>query len=230
MVPTDPETGPVNRSDLVKGYQIEKNRYVVVTNDELQSVKLETTKTIDIERFVDAETIDRLFWNEPFYLLPDGKEGVEAYTVIRDALQDTGRIALGRVVMHTRERLMALEPRDNGIVAYTLRSRDEVIEPAVAFEHIPAAGSDRQMVDIAERIIEQQEGLFEPQKFVDRYEAALKDLIRSKEKGEKPVTAAPPERGNVIDLMDALKRSLKTRGQAHEPAKHATRSKRRHSR
>lgn len=228
MVPTDPDTGPVNRSDLVKGYEIEKNRYVVVTNDELQSVRLETTKTIDIERFVDAETIDRLFWDEPFFLLPDGKEGVEAYTVIRDALADTGRIALGRVVMHTRERLLALEPRDNGIVVYTLRARDEVVSPADAFEHIPSTKTDRQMVDIAEKIISQQEGRFEPEKFVDRYEDALRGLIRSKEKGEKPVTAPAPERTNVIDLMDALRRSVKAKGE-HAPAARSSRSKRRRS-
>src|SRR5215469_5207400 len=128
MIPTDPDTGPVERKDLVKGYEVSKNKYVVVTNEELQSVKLETTKTIDIERFVDAGEIDRLYWNDPYFLLPDGKTGTEAYVVIRDALEHTGRIAIGRVVMHTRERMVALEPRDRGIVAYTLRSEDEVLD------------------------------------------------------------------------------------------------------
>jgi len=212
MIPTDPDTGPVERSDLVKGYEISKNHYVVLSNDELQSVRLETTKTIDIERFVDEKDIDRLYWNDPYYLLPNDKSGVEAYTVIREALAETGRIALGRVVMHTRERLVALEPRDKGLIVYTLRMGDEVIQPKDAFDDIPTTKPSRQMVEIARKIIEQQEGAFEPGKFEDRYENALRDLIRRKEKGEKLVTAEPVEEDNVIDLMEALKKSLKTKG------------------
>ena len=212
MIPTDPDTGPVERADLVKGYEISKNHYVIVSNEELQSVRLETTRTIDIERFVDEKDIDRLYWNDPYYLLPNDKSGVEAYTVIREALSQTGRIALGRVVMHTRERLVALEPRDKGIIVYTLRMGDEVILPKAAFDDIPAARPSHQMIDIARKIIEQQEGAFEPGKFEDRYENALRDLIRRKEKGEKLVTAEPVEEDNVIDLMEALKKSLKTKG------------------
>ncbi|HXC55443.1 MAG TPA: Ku protein [Rhizomicrobium sp.] len=214
MVPTDPDTGPVERADLVKGYEIEKDKYVIVTNDEIASVRLETTKTIDIERFVDAGDIDRLYWNDPYFLVPDGKTGTEAYTVIRDALGEAGRIAIGRVVMHTRERVVALEPRDKGIVAYTLRSADEVIDPKLAFDDIPATRSDKRMVEIAQKIIEQQEGAFDPSLFEDRYEKALKDLIRRKQKGEKPVKAAPVDDTNVIDLMEALKKSLKHKGRA----------------
>lgn len=212
MIPTDPDTGPVNRSDLVKGYEIEKNRYVIVTPEELDAVKLETTHAIDIDHFVVADDIDRLFWNDPYYLLPNGKEGIEAYVVIREALAQTSHIALGRVVMHTRERLVALEPRGKGILAYTLRMRNEVVEPQDAFDSVPDVKADHRMIEIAEKIIEQQEGAFEPEKFQDRYEAALRDLIKRKQKGERPVTAAPPEESNVIDLMDALKRSLKSKG------------------
>ena len=230
MVATDPDTGPIERSDLVKGYEIEKNRYVVVTNKELGEVRLETTKTIDIERFVAADSIDRLFWNDPYFLVPNGKEGVEAYTVIREALVDTGRIALGRVVMHTRERLVALEPRDKGIIAYTLRMRDEVVDPKTAFDDIPAKRPEKQMIDIAEKIIAQQAGPFEPEEFKDRYEKALRDLIRRKERGEKPVSAPPPESSNVIDLMDALKKSLKSKGHPARAALHASRPKRRRAR
>lgn len=209
MIPTDPDEGPVERGDLVKGYEIEKNRYVILTPDELDSVKLETTHTLDIERFVDAAAIDRLFWNDPFFLLPGDKSGVDAYTVIRDAMADAGRIALGRLVMHTRERLMAVEPRGKGLIAYSLRMRDEVIDPKTVFNEIPNEKPDRRMIDIAEKIIEQQEGAFEPEEFKDRYEKALRDLIARKERGEKPVTIAPPKDTNVIDLMEALKRSLK---------------------
>jgi len=216
MIPTDPDTGPVERKDLVKGYEIEKNHYVIVTPKELDAVKLESTYTIDIERFVDVDEIDRLYWNVPYYLVPNEKSGVDAYTVIREALEQTGRIALGRVVMHTRERLMALEPRDKGIVAYSLRMGDEVVDPRKAFADVPAARPDKSMVEIATKIIEQQEGPFEPSRFEDRYEAALRELIRRKEKGEKLVTAEPVEDTNVIDLMDALKKSLKHKGRAAE--------------
>jgi DNA end-binding protein Ku len=212
MIPTDPDTGPVERADLVKGYEITKNHYVVVTADELDAVKLETTHTIEIERFVDEKDIDRLYWNDPYYLVPNEKTGIEAYTVIREALSEAGRIALGRVVMHSRERLVALEPRDKGILAYTLRMADEVVLPKDAFADIPSAKPDKRMIEIARKIIEQQEGPFEPDKFEDRYENALRDLIRRKEKGEKLITAQPVENDNVIDLMEALRKSLKHKG------------------
>jgi DNA end-binding protein Ku len=216
MIPTDPDTGPVERADLVKGYEISKNNYVIVTPKELDAVKLETTHTIDIERFVDEADIDRLFWNDPYYLVPNDKSGTDAFIVIREALSETGRIALGRVVMHTRERLVALEPRDKGIVAYTLRMRDEVADPKRAFADIPAIKPDKRMIDIARKIIEQQEGPFEPDQFEDRYENALRELIKRKEKGEKIVTAAPVADDNVIDLMQALKKSLAHKGRAAE--------------
>jgi DNA end-binding protein Ku len=227
MIPTDPDTGPVERKDLVKGYEIEKNKYVIVTNEELQSVRLETTKSIDIERFVDAADIDRLYWNDPYYLVPDGKSGTEAYVVIRDALEQAGRIAIGRVVMHTRERMVALEPRDKGIVAYTLRNADEVIDAKKVFADIPATRSDKKMVEIAGRIIEQQEGEFDPTMFEDRYEKALRKLIHDKQKGHKPVKAEPVADTNVIDLMEALKKSLKHKGGA-APANSNTK-KRKHA-
>ena len=130
------------------------------------------------------------------------------------ALRETGRIALGRVVMHTRERLVALEPRDKGIICYTLHMADEVVDPAKAFADIPAARADKKMIEIARKIIEQQEGAFEPSGFKDRYEEALRDLLRRKQKGEKPVVAEPVENDNVIDLMEALKKSLKHKGKA----------------
>jgi DNA end-binding protein Ku len=219
MVPTDPDTGPVERSDLVKGYELEKNKYVVLDKDELDAVKLETTHTLEIERFVDESEIDRLFWNTPYYMVPNDDSGVDAFVVIRQALEETGRIALGRVVMHTRERLVALEPRDKGIIATTLRMRNEVVDPAKAFADIPAAHPKKQMIEIAQKIIEQQQGAFEPNKFKDRYETALRELIRRKQKGEKLVTAEPVEESNVIDLMDALKKSLNKKSKpAHKPA------------
>src|ERR1043165_8807924 len=137
MIPTDPEKGPVDRSEIVKGYEIEKGRYVVVTDEEIKNVRLETTRTIDIERFVDEADIDRLYWNDPYYLAPDGDMAVEAFAVIREAMSKAGKVALGRLVMHQRERLMALEPRDKGILAYSIRTNREVKNAAEMFDKIP---------------------------------------------------------------------------------------------
>jgi DNA end-binding protein Ku len=225
MVPTDPETGPVDRADLVRGYEVEKNRYVIIEDEELDAVKLETTHMLDIERFVDADSIDRLFFDVPYILLPTDDIAVNAYAVIREAMKDTHRVALGRVVMHTRERLMAIEPREKGLLVYSLRMRDEVVNLQKALESIPDMKPDRQMVEIAEKIIAQLEGPFAPDEFRDRYEESLRDLIRRKEKGEKPTVTAPPaEPSNVIDLMAALKKSLGAKGAPPKrtPPKHAT--------
>jgi DNA end-binding protein Ku len=220
MIPTDPETGPVERDDIVKGYEVDKDRYVVMTDEEIAEVRLESTRIIDIERFVDAGEIDRMYWNDPYFLLPDGKLALEAYTVIREAMRKTGRLALGRVVMHTRERLVAIEPRDNGLLAYTLRSHDEVKSADEAFEDIPAHKPDARMVSIAEKIIDQLEGDFDPATFTDRYEDALKALIKAKQKGGGgKVTVKEPEDTNVVDLMEALRRSLGEKGKpAAKPA------------
>lgn len=212
MIATDPDTGPVDRDELVKGYEFEKDRYVLLSDEEIRSVRLESTKTIDIERFVPVDEIDRLYWNDPYFLLPDGKVAVEAYSVIREAMKKAGQVALGRVVMSTRERMLALEPRDKGILAYTLRAEDDVEDAEAAFKDIPAVKADPDMVAIALKIIEQKEGDFDPDAFVDRYEEALKALIAEKEKGEKPVEAEQPEDTNVVDLMAALKASLNKSG------------------
>jgi DNA end-binding protein Ku len=217
MVPTDPETGPVERSEIVKGYEIEKGRYVVITDDEIKNVRLETTRTLDIERFVDEVDIDRLYWDDPYFLVPDGDMAVEAFTVIREAMSKAGQVALGRLVMHQRERLMALEPRGKGILAYSLRTKHEVKDPAEVFDRIPDIKPDPKMIDIAARIIEQQEGPFDPSQFNDRYEDALRSLIKAKEKGA--VTApAEPKAAEVIDLMEALRRSLGQGGDRRKPA------------
>jgi DNA end-binding protein Ku len=219
MITTDPDTGPVNRTDLVKGYEVEKGKYILITDDEIKSVKLESTKTIDIERFVPADEIDRIYWDHPYYLAPDGKLAQEAFAVIREAMKKSGQIALGRVVLSTRERILALEPRDNGILAYSLRTDDEVRKPDEIFGAITDVKPDESMIEIAERIIAQKEGPFDASKFVDRYEEALKALIAEKEKGHKQVTSEEPDDTNVIDLMAALRASLVGKGKEPAPAK-----------
>jgi DNA end-binding protein Ku len=227
MITTDPDTGPVDRADLVKGYEVSKGEYILVTQDEIDQVKLESTKTIDIERFVAEDDIDRIYWDNPYYLAPDGKLAQEAFAVIRTAMEKSGQIALGRVVIGTRERILALEPRGKGILAYTIRSEAEVRSPDAIFDGISGKAPDPAMIAIAEKIIEQKEGPFDPSLFVDRYEEALKALIEDKKKGHKPAKVAEPEDTNVVDLMAALRASLGAKGKAagKTPAKPAARRK-----
>jgi len=221
MITTDPDTGPIERSELVKGYEVSKGEYILLTNDEINSVKLESTKTIEIERFVPGDEIDRLYWDNPYFLAPDGKLAQEAFGVIRTAMEKSGQIALGRVVIGTRERILALEPRDKGILAYTIRTDAEVRKPDEIFGGISDKAADPAMIAIAEKIIEQQEGPFDPSQFVDRYEEALKALIEDKKKGHKPAKVAEPDDTNVVDLMSALRASLgaKDKGAAKPAAK-----------
>ncbi|MBO9544441.1 Ku protein [Caulobacter sp.] len=219
MIPTDPDLGPIERADIVKGYEVSKGEYVVVTQDEIDSVRLESTRTIDIERFVSADEIDRLYWDNPYFLVPDGKLAAEAYGVIREAMSKAGQVALGRVVMHQRERLLAIEPRDNGMVAWSLRNHDEVRAVADYFDDIPDKKPDAAMIQIAQKIIEQKEGPFDPEQFNDRYEDALRALIKDKQKGKgRKVVVEEPEDTNVVDLMEALRSSL---GKAPAKAKPA---------
>jgi DNA end-binding protein Ku len=229
MVTTDPDTGPIERSDLVKGYEVAKGEYVLLSDDEIRSVKLESTKTIEIERFVPEEDIDRLYWDNPYYLAPSGKMAQEPFAVIRTAMEKAGQVALGRVVLATRERILALEPRGKGILAYTIRAEAEVRRPDEIFDDIADLKPDPQMVAIAEKIIEQQEEAFDPGVFVDRYEQALKKLIADKQKGRKVASVAEPEDTNVVDLMAALRASLSgDRGGGKRPARE-TKARRGHA-
>jgi DNA end-binding protein Ku len=211
MQTVDAGTGrPVDRADLVRGFEVSKNKYILLEKAELDAVKLESTRIIDIEEFVDAGTIDRIYWDEPYYLAPAGKTGSEAFAVIQAAMIRQKKVALGRLVLHTRERVCALEPRDTGILLTTLRSHDEIRDTSEIFDkHLPKP--ERGMLDIAEKIIDQQAATFDPTEFKDRYEDALRALIARKKKGKAVTPEAEPEEddGKVIDLMEALKRSLK---------------------
>ena len=214
MITTDPDTGPVERSELVKDYEVSKGEYVILTDEEIKSVKLESTKTIDIERFVPEAEIDRIYWDNPYFLAPDGAMAQEAFDVIRAAMEKSGQIALGRIVLATRERILALEPRGKGILAYTIRSDAEVRKPDEIFESIANSKPDPEMIAIAEKIIDQREGPFDPSQFVDRYETALKKLIADKQKGHKVTEVEESEDTNVVDLMAALRASLAAKDKA----------------
>ena len=209
MITTDPDTGPIDRGDLVKGYEYEKGKYVLLDPDEIKAVRIESNRVLDIERFVDQADIDRMYWDEPYFLTPDGKLAAEPFAVIREAMTKAGKIALSRLTMHGRERLMALEPRDEGILAYTLRTKGEVRDVDKAFDAIPGAKPDKGMLDIAGKIIDQLSGPFDPEEFKDRYEDALKELIQAKLKGHKVVSSPETEDTPTKDLMEALRESLK---------------------
>ncbi len=220
MVTTDPDTGPVERSDLVKGYEVSKDEYVLFDDADFDKVKLESTKTISIDQFVDESDIDRLYWDDPFYVVPEKGVGVEAFAVIREAMKTAGKIALGQLVLRGKERQLALEVHGKGLVAYTLRAHDEVRDADDFFDDIPEAKADPDMVEIAARIIGQKEAAFDPTRFHDRYDEALREMIAAKQKGGKGVVSAPePDDTNVIDLMAALKASLKGAASKSAPTK-----------
>lgn len=210
MVPTDPDTGPIERSDLVKGYEVAKDEYVLFDDADFDKVRLDSTKTISIDTFVDEADIDRLYWDSPFYVVPEKGVGAEAFAVIREAMKTAGKVALGCLVLRGKERQLALEVHGKGLVAYTLRAHDEVRQPEDYFDDIPNVKADKDMVEIAARIIGQKQADFDPTTFKDGYDDALREMIKAKQKGGKGVVEAPePDDTNVIDLMAALKASLK---------------------
>ena len=204
----------VPRGELLHGYEVEKGQYVLIDDDDLKSVRLESTRTIQIERFVDASTIDRLYWDQPYFMAPSGKKDLqEPFAVIRDAMIQAGRVALGRVVMGGRERIVAIEPRHGGLLLSTLHARDEVLADPEVFGDLEGFKSDPEMVEIARAIIRKQEGPFDPSAFNDRYSEALRQLVERKAGTStvSPAATAEPET-NVVDLMEALRRSLKGEG------------------
>ena len=220
MVPTDPDTGPVERGDLVRGYEVSKDEYVLFDEADFDKVKLESTRTISIDKFVDETEIDRLYWADPFFVVPEKGAGLEAFAVIRDAMKKQSKVALGCLVLRGKERQLALEVRGKGLVAWTLRARDEVRDAADYFDDIKTVKADADMVEIAARIIGQKEADFDPADFKDRYDDALREMIKAKAKGGKgTVDVAEPDDTNVIDLMAALRSSLKgSAGSEKKPA------------
>src|ERR1700679_302505 len=203
----DPELGEIDRADLVKGYQFEKDRYVVVTNDELEAVEIESSKTIDIDGFVKDSEIDPIYFDSTYYLAADGPIAEETYAVILEAMKKVDEVAIARIVLSGRERLVAIEPIPEGFRMMTLRSAKEIREPSTALDKLTAKVSD-DMLAMASMIIQQKQIEFDPQTFEDRYEGAVMELVKSKIAGGQPVISKAPERGNVVNLMDALRRSI----------------------
>ena len=206
----DSETGDVvENENKVKGYEVDDGRYVLLEEDELDEVALESTHTIDIETFVDRGEVDEIYLDESFYIVPNDEVAYEAFAVIREAMKKTNMVGLGRVVMHRRERLLMLQPRGKGLAATALRYKPEVRKEDAYFDEIPTVKVPTDMLQLAEHILEQKKGHFDPDKFEDRYEDALSTLIKAKRAGKEPPTAPAPQPSNVINLMDALRRSVK---------------------
>ena len=215
MKPVDPELGIVERSDLVKGYEYEDKQYIIIDDSDLEAVRIESSHTINIESFVDEAEVDTIYEDAPYYLAPDGAMAEETFVVLREALRQSGKVAIARLVMSSRERVVTIGARDNGMFLHTLRNPAEVRASAEVFDSIPDTKPDPEMLQLAEALIKQKVAKFEPKNYEDRYETALMAMIREKLKGHKPIIADVPERGNVINLMDALKASL---GQAKPAA------------
>jgi DNA end-binding protein Ku len=198
----------VPKEDRVKGYKVGGDHYVLLEEDELDDVALESTHTIEIESFVPRKEVDEIYLDESYYLVPNDKVGLEAYAVIREAMRDKGLVGLARVVLYRRERLLMLEPRGDGIAATLLRYTNEVRDEQDYFEDIPDVKVPKDMLELAEHILDTKKAKFDPSKFEDRYESALKDLIKAKQAGKKPPAAPSPQPSNVINLMDALRKSV----------------------
>src|SRR5271156_2432284 len=223
----DADTGEeVAAEDIMKGYKVDTDTYIEVSKDELDEVALDSTHTIEIDEFVPKADIDNRYLIRPYYLCPDGKVGHDAFAVICETIGEMNKVAIGRVVLTNREHIIALEPLDKGLMGTLLRYPYEVRDPKEYFDDIQDVKVTKDMLDLARHIVEQKAGHFEPDKFEDQYETALIDLINQKRAG-KPITAkARPSGGNVVDLMDALRKSIGGGAARTEPSKKpATKSK-----
>ena len=212
MVTTDAETGKeLERRDLVKGYEFRKNEYLLLSDDDLDSVKVESSAVMTVEKFVDSESIDPVYYDSSYFLAPDGKAGRDVYAVLREAIAKTGMTAISRVVISQRERTIALRPMGDGLMAHTLHEDRDINSPKELFDGMAEIKTDPEMVQLATQLVQRQVGKYESADLEDRYETRLRAMIDAKLKGEGIDTEsdAPVEAtSNVVDLMAALKNSL----------------------
>jgi DNA end-binding protein Ku len=218
----DAETGDlVESADRVKGYEVARNDYVLLEPEELKDVQIESTHTIEIEHFVPRSEIDPVYYDSAYYIVPDDEVGAEAFAVIREAMRKRDMVGLARVVLYGRERIIMLEPRGKGLAGTTLRYNYEVRDDKTYFDEITNKNVAKDMLDLASHIIDTKVGHFDPSEFKDRYQDAVVDLIRAKRAGKPLPTPAATKPSNVVNLMDALKRSLETdkggKGKANAP-------------
>jgi DNA end-binding protein Ku len=211
MTTEDAETGAeLSRKELVKGYEYQKGEYLILSDEDFESARIDSSSTMKIEKFVDAGSIDPIYFDSSYYLASDGKGGEDVYLVLREAIEKTGKVAITSVVMARRERVVAIRPMGKGLVVHTLHEERDLNSAEKAFDGVPDDKPDKEMVALAEQLIARQAGKFDPGDFEDRYESRLRALIDAKLKGKgiEPEKQDEDDRGNVIDLMDALRRSL----------------------
>ncbi|MCP2216217.1 non-homologous end joining protein Ku [Bradyrhizobium elkanii] len=224
----DADTGDeVPNEDIVKGYELEKGQYIEVSKEELEEIALESTRTIEIDEFVDKSDIDPRYLIRPYYLRPDGKVGHDAFAVIRETIREMDKVAIGRVVLTNREHIIALEARDKGLIGTLLRYPYEVRSEQEFFDEIQDVKVTKDMLDLAKHIVNQKAGRFDPEKFEDHYESALVELINQKRAGKVIRPKERPKGENVVDLMDALRKSVGgAAADAETPKKPAKKAKR----
>jgi DNA end-binding protein Ku len=206
-----PGLGPVEAEDIVKGYEIDKGKYVLLTDEEIDDVKLEAKKSIDLVQFVDEHEIDPIYFDRPFVVMPeeDDEDAAEAYAVLREALKRTKKVGLGQMVIRGQGSIVAVRAADGGLMVETLRYADEVQNPSTYFRDLPKGNVDKDLVGLAEELIERKSGKFDPKSFKDTYTEALREVIEAKaEHRQVRQIEEPVQTSNVIDLMQALKRSV----------------------
>jgi DNA end-binding protein Ku len=228
MQRVDADSGEeVAYGDLVKGYEVAKGEYIIIEPDELEAIAVDSTRMIDIEQFVPREEIDELYNDRPYFIVPDGEVGLQAFAVIREAIKKKDMVAFGRVVLSSREHVIALSPRGKGLVGVLLRYPYELRKEDDVFDDIPDVDTPKDMVDIAAHIVESKAGHFDPDAFEDRYETALRELIARKRKGETITPAKTQRVAPVNDLMAALRASVaKERPSERAPARRAAADRR----
>jgi DNA end-binding protein Ku len=227
-VKVDADTGDeVAADDIVKGYEVSKGNYIEVEPDELEAVEIDSTRMIDIDQFVPRKEIDDLYMKDPYYIVPDGEVGLQAFAVIRDAIKKQGMVALGRVVFTNREHVISLEPRGKGLMGVTLRYPYEVRDEKDYFDDIPNESVPKDMLELATHIVQTKTGHFKPDKFEDHYENALRNLIKRKQEGKPIERPKEHEPAKVIDLMEALRKSAGKETPARRTQARSTTSHRR---
>jgi DNA end-binding protein Ku len=213
LKPVDPELGLVERSDLVKGYEYEDKKYVIIDESDLDSVRIESNHTLNIEAFVGEDDVDVIYQDTPYYLAPDGAMAEETFVVLREAMRKSGKLAIARLVLSSRERVVTIGPRENGMFVCTLRNPNEVRASGEYFSNIPVGKPDPEMLQLAEKLIEQKETTFDPKNYEDRYEIALMNMIREKLKGHKPIAFVVKAPGAELD-----EQAVKSYALANAPA------------
>jgi DNA end-binding protein Ku len=215
-----PGVGPVENEEITKGYEYEKGKYVLLDQKEIDELKLESKQTIELVRFVDASAIDARYFEKPYYLLPDGEVAEEGYVILQKALEQSDKIGVGQLILRGQGNIVALKPCGRGLMLEVLRHANEIKSADKFFEEVPDVKIDKEALDLAVELIERKSGAFEPEKFRDEYNDAVWELINAKIEHRAPsIVTGEPGTAKIINIMDALKKSVKQRGKVAPPSK-----------